>query len=94
MPPRYRPDEEEMRKEAWGMLGTIFLELERVSEAGSLPENLEAATADETNFLGIAREHEVATSLLAGLAREIIAMHARSLEAVRERERELSRDAG
>src|SRR5437870_2969869 len=52
------------RKEAWEILGKIFLELERVSDAGSLPENLEAAVADQSNFLAIALERQIPTNFL------------------------------
>ncbi len=85
-PRQYRPEDEDLRKEAWGIFGTVALELERVSEAGSLPRNLAAATADEMNFLGIAREHEVPVVSLAGLARDVVALHARVLVTLRERE--------
>src|SRR5439155_19763107 len=84
--------ESQPRSEAWRVLAEIFLHIEGVSEAGTVPENLARVVADDDHFSKITAEHEIPPRLVGGIAREIAAAHARILEAIRERERELTKE--
>ena len=84
----FKKPEEEIRKEAWSVLTEVFRGIEFSTEAGSLEENLAAIGTDPMDLLGPARDHEIEASLLADVARQIVALHAKVLEALRHREKE------
>ncbi len=86
------PSEDELRTEAWNILFDIWSEVEHETEGGRLADNLAAFAEGRVGFLGKAMRHEIPNSVLVEVAREMAAMHARVLEALRDRERELLPD--
>ena len=84
----FKKTEEELRKEAWGTIAEIFFQIEFGTEAGSLVENLDRIGTDPMDLLGPALQHEVSAALLSEIVREIVRLHAKVLEALRQREKE------
>ena len=87
-----RTPEARLAQEAAQILYDLSARVMWVSEQGALPENLAAAARGEVDFLDFAREHEVPVSDLVSFAKEIAALHARIVAALRNRERELAPD--
>ena len=87
-----RPSEDELRAEAEEILFHLWSEFEHETEVGRLPGNLAAFAEGRVGFLALAREHDVPNDALVEAARGIAALHARMLDVLRDRERELAPD--